>query len=509
MDYLLIFILFFVAGTLLLSKTGAERHIIIFMIRTKYGLRLLDKFAEISPRMWRFIADFAVVISFAGLGAWYVSKHRQIEPILFIITLLAALIYYLSEGLSLITITLIILFIILLIFTINRKTTNNPNLAFVLAFILFFLITFKIAPGLVSMDNENNLITAPQIAHTILLISVGIIGIPAFIIGTLIFQGFMIITEQSNTPGVSPILPSVKDGQIGLSPVGEGYEFFFIPIHYALIAIVVLLIVHEFAHGVLSRVEKIKVKSAGLLTLGPFPIGGFVEPDEEELKKSGGIKNMRISAMGSFANFITAFIFIASIILVIPLLFTFCITNGIIEFDGVIIESTIEGYPAYGVIENGSVIKKINNKTVTTVESFRALMSNVSPHQNITLTTDKGFFVLETVENPENATKAHVGIYMNPIPHTSNPIRVNAFYIVIELFKWIFLLNLMIGLVNLLPIVPFDGGRMFNELVNSFKMDEETKKKIIYAMIILGLFVLLINILPLINLFFQWIENLI
>jgi len=508
MDYLLIFALIFIAGTLLLLKTSAERHFIVFMIRTKYGLKLLDKAAKISPRLWRFTADFAVVLSFAGLGAWYIAKHRRIEPILFVMYLPAALIYYLSEGLSFLTIILLIILLILLLLTIRGKRTVNSKSAFALGFILFFLLAFKFLPELAGMGYENTRVTAPQIAHSILLIFVGITGVPALLIGSLVFQGFMIITEQSNTPGVSPILPSVKDGQVGLSPRGEGYEDFFIPIHYALIAIAVLLIVHEFAHGVLSRVEKIKVKSAGLLTLGPFPIGGFVEPDEEELKKGGGIKNMRISSMGSFANFVTAFVFML-LGLAVVLIFAFFVSSGTIEFDGVVVEGVVKGHPAYGVIENGSIIYEINNKTVTKSSSFEAIMLNITPHQNITITTDKGTFVLENVENPKNLTDEFLNI-INPIPHTSkNPSLLNAFFTISELFGWISLLNLLIGLVNLLPIVPFDGGRMFNEIVNSFKINRELKGKIISAAIILGLFILLINILPLLSSFVDWIAGLI
>ena len=44
----------FIAGTLFLARTSAERHVVVFMIRTKYGLKLLDWAAKISPRLWRF-----------------------------------------------------------------------------------------------------------------------------------------------------------------------------------------------------------------------------------------------------------------------------------------------------------------------------------------------------------------------------------------------------------------------------------------------------------------------
>jgi Predicted membrane-associated Zn-dependent proteases 1 len=56
----------------------------------------------------------------------------------------------------------------------------------------------------------------------------------------------------------------------------------FIPLTWGIIALVVTLIVHEFSHAILCRVEDIRVKSMGIL-LAVVPIGGFAEPDEEEL----------------------------------------------------------------------------------------------------------------------------------------------------------------------------------------------------------------------------------
>ena len=55
----------------------------------------------------------------------------------------------------------------------------------------------------------------------------------------------------------------------------------FIPM-CAWIGFVVALVVHEFSHAILSVVERIKVKSMGLLVL-VVPIGAFAEPDSEQL----------------------------------------------------------------------------------------------------------------------------------------------------------------------------------------------------------------------------------
>ncbi|WP_406657611.1 site-2 protease family protein [Methanolobus sp. ZRKC2] len=56
----------------------------------------------------------------------------------------------------------------------------------------------------------------------------------------------------------------------------------FIPLTWGIIALIVTLVVHEFSHAILCRVENIRVKSMGIL-LALVPIGGFAEPDEEEL----------------------------------------------------------------------------------------------------------------------------------------------------------------------------------------------------------------------------------
>ncbi|HJH26687.1 MAG TPA: peptidase [Methanophagales archaeon] len=55
----------------------------------------------------------------------------------------------------------------------------------------------------------------------------------------------------------------------------------FIPL-CAWLGFVVALVVHELSHAVLSTVEKIKVKSMGLL-VALIPIGAFAEPDSEQL----------------------------------------------------------------------------------------------------------------------------------------------------------------------------------------------------------------------------------
>jgi len=89
-------------------------------------------------------------------------------------------------------------------------------------------------------------------------------------------------------PGINPILP--------LEYIG-----------YILLALVVAIIAHEFSHGILTFAQKLKVKSLGILYL-VVPIGAFVEPDDEELKKADTKKRMRVYAAGPLANFVVVII---------------------------------------------------------------------------------------------------------------------------------------------------------------------------------------------------------
>jgi hypothetical protein len=106
-----------------------------------------------------------------------------------------------------------------------------------------------------------------------------------------------ILTGQIKQPGLSFVFPSPSSQQVA----GSGYIL--IPFWSWIILIASVIIPHEFMHGVLSRVEKVKVKSVGLALFAIFP-GAFVEPDERQLKKIGLLGKLRIFAAGGFSNFI-------------------------------------------------------------------------------------------------------------------------------------------------------------------------------------------------------------
>lgn len=82
-----------------------------------------------------------------------------------------------------------------------------------------------------------------------------------------------------------------------------------VPLTYGTIALIVGIVVHEFSHGILAMVAKVKVKALGLLLL-IIPIGAFVEPDDEELKGARRMKRMRVYVAGPMMNIVVGLVFV-------------------------------------------------------------------------------------------------------------------------------------------------------------------------------------------------------
>jgi membrane-associated protease RseP (regulator of RpoE activity) len=78
-----------------------------------------------------------------------------------------------------------------------------------------------------------------------------------------------------------------------------------IPILYGWIGLVVAMIIHELAHGFQTRANDMRVDSTGVL-YGVVPLGAFVEPNEEDIKKSSRRAKLDLYSAGVSMNVITA-----------------------------------------------------------------------------------------------------------------------------------------------------------------------------------------------------------
>ena len=173
----------------------------------------------------------------------------------------------------------------------------------------------------------------------------------------------------------------------------------FIPFTWGIIALVVTLIVHEFAHAILCRVEDIRVKSMGLL-VALVPIGGFAEPDEEELfgvteektleKEGMGTEEMResvpevkktkkaatrnerarILAAGVMSNFVVAFV--AFFLFFGPVLGAIAPLS-----DAMVVNVTADSSAFEAGITKEMVITQIDNTPVSNAHDIIMYMSTI------------------------------------------------------------------------------------------------------------------------------------
>ena len=300
-------------------------------------------------------------------------------------------------------------------------------------------------------------------------------------IGIVISTGFMILMAIAlvyslktllDTPTVSLIVPGVE---VPGSPI-------FIPLLSGLIALATVLIVHEFSHGILSRVEKINIKSIGLLLFAIIP-GAFVEPDEEELNELSRPAKMRIYVAGSMAN-----LTLAAIALIIMTVISSFIVPVVFEDEGVVVNRLTEDANAKNYMSEGMIIKSINNLTVTDIDSFQKAANTLKPNDTVNIHTDQGDYSFQLKTNPMNKSIGFMGIQVNANNVIADDFD-NQFYTPLlwllmpltDLLFWIYFLNFAVGTFNLLPMKPLDGGHLFENLL-SYIMPEVAYKPIVTFM---------------------------
>ena len=60
----------------------------------------------------------------------------------------------------------------------------------------------------------------------------------------------------------------------------------FVPFWWPVIALIVAIVIHEYSHGIQARAHGMRLRSFGLLQLGPLPIGAFAEPEDADDRDS-------------------------------------------------------------------------------------------------------------------------------------------------------------------------------------------------------------------------------
>ncbi len=451
----------FIVVTFLLKKFfNANTWLIISILKTTKFLPILDKFSHLGKWLDRF-AEIGLILGFGTIAVDYLYGRKQ--------TTLKRIFYF---------ITSFILLSVFYYFTFNNLITANPLTK---NYALYFLIIFSFA------------------------------GFSGFTLLSLITNAIDIVFKTlfgiKACPGVAPLLPGVKIP--GLP---------FVPLH-GWLSLFIILIIHEGMHGILARRHGFQIKSTGLLLLGFLPIGAFVEPDEDELNKAEPRKALHVFAAGPTANLVT--VVIGTIIL---LTFTLFIVGPIepeilkiradsidfVEIHAVQKNFEVCGdvYPsdAFEKLEAGNKLIALNDKKInTTFDALTELKKNLGKPLFVKFENNSGQQKEVTLQPNEfnvygfSLKEKQKENYSFPTGYQE---KVGLLSFISDFLGWFILLNLLIALVNFLPMNPFDGGRiavlMFLPYFAFLKMpDEKTKKLIGRVFLVIILFLLLLNMIPL------------
>lgn len=388
----------FIVGQILIKRYSLKGEYGIIMLRTKKGLRIINDLA-MNPKFWNFFAEVGLVISYGALSFVLMRKNVGMKSGV--------------VGFSL--------------------------LLFLSMFVVPFVLPFLSAniQGIVSVSDGSSTASSAILPFSLLILLGG--GFFAILLLGLLFYGATVLFSLISTFafGTSAI-ESTKAGATLLIP-GINLPFF-----EGLIALIVILVVHECAHAVLGRIARVPILSSGIVLFGVIPVGAFVEPDEEYLKRVELNKQTKVIVAGSTANFLTSIVFFI-------LFVSFLLATMPYRETGLLVISGME---------KGTVIYAVDGQDALLLQN-----TTFSPDQTVVMTTNKGDISLKANE------EGKLGILYYPL----NSLLIAKFKspaldFVFTTLGLIFSLNFVIGSMNLLPLPFFDGFRIMELNIRNQKI---------------------------------------
>jgi len=278
------------------------------------------------------------------------------------------------------------------------------------------------------------------------------------------------------------------------------------------LAVIVAVVIHESAHGIVARALGLKVKAAGVLLFLILPIGAFVEVDDKQLKETRSRDSLRVLGAGSGINFIVGIACVLLLILTVSAMVPAVRGAAIV---GVVADTPGEHSPAaLAGIQPGDFVTAINNSPVTDLSVLRNGSFYVGEAINVTVwqggqtrtvpmvlsnytetdvysngtsrqvtypfmgvdessyadlkgiastyaTAYKFSPIAYLVEIPTFGTAQYVVPFSDVLaPFYTSPLG-SATALVTQALFWLFFVNFNLAIFNSLPIYPMDGGQAF------------------------------------------------
>jgi len=358
----------------------------------------------------------------------------------------------------------------------------SPETTFLLGLLLFWIVLyalsqllhaekhgFKVLPFFLTYRSEKfkGMIGRISSKNKLLWKTLSNVGI-ALAFGLMIYATYFLFSNL-----LKFFLPVVES--VPVVPVVPGVTISLDSLPYFFVAVAIVVLLHEFAHGISAVVEKVMVKSAGLAVMLAF-FGGFVEPEEKSFEKTSRTSKLRILGAGSAVNLATG-------LLVIILLASLFAPSA-----GVLVNSTLANGPAARAgIQRFDVIEAIDNKTINSIQSLSTYLANVTPGSNLSIEVNNRLVTIVT-ENLSGRTI--IGIYgLDYHPSRLGLDRIataNAYFTV----YWTFIAAFSVAVFNMLPAFPFDGEKfLYYSLADYVEEKDRLRLRILINVVFLGLLV--------------------
>ncbi len=387
---------------------------------SKRGIGIIDRLSKSKGRYWEVMALWGLTLGF-GIFAWplvkgRIGKRTYAFGIASLVLIYLFVLPYSAYGFSLVNIP-----------QLSGAAGQAPSAS------LLQMSPYRIAMlAITTVFGFSGLVFASIIYN-----SWNIIYSIAALLANPTAQGVVSSGITTQIPGVAPVIPGIT-----------------IPLFAGIGALAILLIVHEFSHGVLARRAGLKIKSVGILLFGFLPLGGFVEPDEKALRRLKPDKQTGIFSAGIAANFVAMIVFF-----VLTLAFATYVVPHAYHY-GIFVSSTQPGYPANGILHNGMRVLKWNGMNVTNVSTLASAAASDRPNSTVDLLTSAGAYAFRAVPDPNNSSRGLIGVGLSYMPIRKG-LYAGSVYFLFNLFSLSLLLNFLVAVVNLLPVPGLDGWRVY------------------------------------------------
>ncbi|NUC73983.1 PDZ domain-containing protein [Haloterrigena sp. SYSU A558-1] len=166
-----------------------------------------------------------------------------------------------------------------------------------------------------------------------------------------------------------------------------------------LVGLAVAVVVHEFSHGLLARVEDVAVESAGLIFVTLVPFGAFVGIDEADASTA---ERNRIYAAGIANNLAVALVAFLALFLLV--------STSIAAVSGAAVGGVYPGTPAdQAGLERGDVVTAVDGRPIDDADDLRTALDATDGSVELTVAGGRDDAETVTLERSVVVTSALEG----------------------------------------------------------------------------------------------------